>query len=66
MTDGIRDPSRLLLTIPQVAERLQIGRSSVYQLIGSGQLATLRFGRSVRVLVASVDALVQDRLAEAE
>jgi excisionase family DNA binding protein len=65
MTDDTVERSRLLLTIPQVCERLQLGRSSIYLLIADGRLATLRFGRAVRVPLASVEQLIRERLAEA-
>ena len=40
-----RDQPRQLLTINEVAELLRISRWSVYQLIWSGQLRTLKIGR---------------------
>lgn len=38
-----------LLTIPEIAERMRLARSSVYALIGSGELTTVKIGRSRRV-----------------
>ena len=50
----------LLLTIPQVAQRLNISRAMVYTLIGQGKGPPLiRLGRCVRVSVASLHAWVQ-------
>lgn len=48
----------LLLKIPEAAELLAIGRSTVYELIALGQLETVHIGRSVRVTVASIEAFV--------
>jgi excisionase family DNA binding protein len=44
-------PGALLVTIPEAARILAVGRSTVYELIGSGQLATVHIGRAVRVPV---------------
>jgi excisionase family DNA binding protein len=48
-----------LLTIPEAAQRLKIGRTKVFELIALGELEAVRFGpRSTRVPSDSVDALV--------
>ena len=44
----------LLLTVPQVAQVLNMGRSKVYELITVGELPVLRFGKSVRVRVSAL------------
>jgi excisionase family DNA binding protein len=49
----------LLLTVPQCAERLGLGRSTVYQFIRTGALPSLRVGRLRRVAAADLDAFVQ-------
>jgi excisionase family DNA binding protein len=51
----------LLLTIPDAARVLAVGRSTLYELIGSGQLATVHIGRSVRISVEEVRAFVERR-----
>ncbi len=48
----------LLLKIPEAAELLAIGRSTVYELIAVGDLETVHIGRSVRVTAASIEAFV--------
>ncbi len=56
------DVARLqLLTIPDVARLLSIGRTSVYSLIKSRELETVRIGSSqrVRVLVISIHQYVE-------
>ncbi|HEY7415630.1 MAG TPA: helix-turn-helix domain-containing protein [Ktedonobacteraceae bacterium] len=40
---------QLLLTIPQVAQALNLGRTKVYELIWKEHLPVQRFGRAVRV-----------------
>ena len=48
----------LLLRIPEAADLLAIGRSTVYELIALGHLETVHIGRSVRVTTASIEAFV--------
>lgn len=55
----------LLLTVSEVAERLGCGRTFVYELIGSGELETVKLGRLRRVPVAALDALVERHRARA-
>lgn len=40
---------RRLLTIPEVAERLKVGRTMVYELIRKGEIRPIHIGRAVRV-----------------
>lgn len=47
-TTGAR-VEKLLLRIPEVAEALGIGRSSVYELTAAGEIPVIHIGRSVRV-----------------
>ncbi len=47
---------KLLLKPEEAAEVLSIGRSKVYELIGSGELASVRIGTSRRV---PAEALVE-------
>jgi excisionase family DNA binding protein len=62
-TDG------LLLTVEEVAKRLRLGRTLVYQLISSGELESVTVGRLRRVpaecLAEYVAALRQTRSSEA-
>ena len=54
-------PSRgrtLLVDVRQAAEMLSLSRSSIYQLIGTGQLSPIRIGRSVRFSVAHPEHFV--------
>jgi excisionase family DNA binding protein len=49
----------LLLTVPQVAEALQVNRNKVWALVGSGELPSVRIGRSVRVPVTALAEWVE-------
>lgn len=48
----------LLLTIPEAAKRLAIGRSTAYELIARGQLRSVHIGRCHRVPVDALSELV--------
>ena len=48
----------LLLTIPQAAAALAVGRTTVYELIGAGDLEAVHIGRSVRVPVEALRVFV--------
>lgn len=43
------DGEKEYLKVPEVAEFLRIGRSRAYELVGSGEIPSVRIGRSVRV-----------------
>ncbi len=51
----------LLLTIPQVAATLRLGRTKVYELIDREGLPVLRFGRAVRVSPVSLKQWLEGR-----
>lgn len=50
---------RLLLTIPQAAARLGIGRTLCYELIAAGALHSVQVGRLRRVPADEVVAFVE-------
>lgn len=56
---------RRLLTIVEAAEVLAVGRTTIYELIASGQLEVVHIGRCARVPVASIDDLVARLRTEA-
>lgn len=47
----------LLLSIPEAARALSVGRSKVYELISTGALETVAIGRRRLVRVASLRAV---------
>jgi excisionase family DNA binding protein len=51
----------LLLSIPDVATALGLGRTKVYELIAQEELPVIRFGRAVRVSAASLHKWVEQR-----
>ena len=56
-----RPISPLLLTIPEAAQVLAVGRTTMYQLIGTGEISLVRIGRSVRVSIATLEDFVAER-----
>ena len=51
----------LLLTVPEAARVLAIGRTTLYELISSGAIEAVHIGRAIRIPVASARAFVEDR-----
>ncbi len=47
--DGIRSPMEPLLTVDQVAAYLHLSRTTVYRLVWSGSLRTVKVGSRIRV-----------------
>jgi excisionase family DNA binding protein len=56
---------RLLLTMREVADRLAVGRSTVYELAARGELEVVHIGRCARVPVDALEAFVERRRASA-
>jgi excisionase family DNA binding protein len=55
------EPPPRLLTIPQVAEYLGVGRAHIYKLINTNGLPVIRLGRSVRIHMTSLQRWLQDQ-----
>ena len=53
-TDGV-----LLLTIVEAARALSIGRTTMYELVGAGEVEVVHIGRSARVPVAALEEYVE-------
>ncbi len=43
------------LKVPEIAEVLQIGRTKAYELVGSGEIPSVRVGRGLRVSRKDLD-----------
>jgi excisionase family DNA binding protein len=57
-TLGETDMDKLLLTPEEAAQVLSVGRSKVYELIGGGQLQSVRIGGSRRIPVTAIETFV--------
>lgn len=54
----------VLITVPEAARRLAIGRTLTYELIAANELPAVRIGRAIRVPADAIDAFVDRRLGE--
>lgn len=55
---------KLLLTPDEAAQALGVSRSTVYELINSGELTAIRIGRSRRVPTEVLERFVRARTEE--
>ena len=55
---------RILLKPTEVVQATGLGRSTVYSLIASGVIPSIRIGRSVRVPAAGLREWVETQLSE--
>jgi excisionase family DNA binding protein len=57
---------RLLLTVPEVASALGGGRNAVYELVLTGQLASIKIGRLRRVPISALETFINTQLTTVE
>lgn len=57
MTDGLQRP--LFLTVAEVAVMLRVSKMTVYRFVNSGELASVRVGRSIRIPHAAAKAFIE-------
>jgi len=57
---------RLLLPVEEAARRLSIGRSLMYELLGAGEIRSVRIGRLRRVPVTALDEYVSQPVPTVE
>jgi excisionase family DNA binding protein len=63
----VSESEQQLLTVRQVAERLQYSRTWTWQLITSGQLRSLKLGpRSRRIREEDLDRFIRERQRASE
>jgi excisionase family DNA binding protein len=51
--------SNEFVTVGEISERLRISRAFVYRFIATGNLPSIRLGRSVRVAQQDLDAFIE-------
>jgi excisionase family DNA binding protein len=56
------DCEKLLYTIDEAAQALSLGRSLLYQLVLTGQIASIKVGRYRRIPVVSLKSYVEQLL----
>ena len=60
-----REDGVLLLTIVDAARVLSIGRTTMYELVGAGEIDVVHIGRSARVPVGALEEFVDRQRREA-
>ncbi len=53
------EESPLLLTVERAAERLEVGRTKVFELMATGQLESVKIGRARRIPADALRVYVQ-------
>lgn len=53
-------PDRLLLRKPEAARLLQVSPRKLDELLSTGKLPAIRFGRSVRIALADIEDFIND------
>jgi excisionase family DNA binding protein len=54
-----QDAGDQLYTVAELALRFRVSKMSIYRLIQSGRLESVRIGRSVRVPAAAIEELMR-------
>lgn len=57
-------PVKLLLTVPEAAQALGLGRSVVYELLLAGELTRVKIGRARRIPVGALETFIARRMAK--
>lgn len=57
-------PRRLLLTVDAAASALGIGRSHLYRYVQTGELRSIKIGRSRRIPVAALEKFIEQLQTE--
>ncbi|MDZ4117201.1 MAG: helix-turn-helix domain-containing protein [Xanthomonadaceae bacterium] len=57
--------STLIHSVSEAAHRLGLGRTKIYELIGSGQLRPIRIGRRVLIPESELQRLIDTLIAQA-
>jgi excisionase family DNA binding protein len=55
-----------MLRVPELSERLDLSKATVYRMLQSGRLPGLRIAGSWRVPVAALERWIEDHLSTAE
>lgn len=50
-----------LLTVPEAAKMLRISRNLAYELVGRGEIPSLRFGRVIRISLPALNDWVRNQ-----
>jgi excisionase family DNA binding protein len=64
VTETFTTNDQLLVTPEEAARRLSVGRTTIYELMSSGELQSVNIGRSRRVPVSSLASFVSRLIGE--
>lgn len=64
MTKGINYSEARFMTVAEVAELMRVSKMTVYRLVHSGDLPSVRFGRSYRVPENAVHEYVKQAIEQ--
>lgn len=66
MIDTSYIPAPALLTVPQTCQRLNCGKSRLYELFGNGDLPRVKLGGRTMVPSVAIDRMLTDLIEKAE
>ncbi|GCD97111.1 helix-turn-helix domain-containing protein [Embleya hyalina] len=66
MSNHAPPPTNFVFTVEEAALFLKLGRTTVYRLIGTGELKSVTIGRSRRVPLEALTAYVHDLMNPAD
>ncbi|NQT74669.1 MAG: helix-turn-helix domain-containing protein [Chloroflexi bacterium] len=52
---------KLLLKVSEAGEYIQCGRSRMYEMIATGEIPSIRIGKSIRIPVKALNEFVENR-----
>ena len=58
------ESAQLLLSPYEVARRMSVSRSTVYELMAKGELASISIGRARRIPASALDEWFEDHIEE--
>ncbi len=64
MSESLITDNQLLVTPEEAARRWSVGRTTIYELMSSGELQSVNIGRCRRVPVSSLSLFVNRLIAE--
>jgi excisionase family DNA binding protein len=64
MSESLITDDQLLVTPEEAARRLSVGRTTIYELMSSGELQSVNIGRCRRVPVSSLASFVSKLIGD--
>jgi len=58
------DSNKKLLNVNEAASALGLGRSLVYTLVATGEITSIKIGRSRRIPISAIDEFIARRVEE--